>query len=298
MSRSLVLALSLTVLLALSGCCAQGLMEEPEPITPIEIATPEPATPAPDPVSPLEKILSESQMESLKGAKDDLKAASSDVQFAAVYRALKELSDDLEPTLQAEFDKKDQMDLPGGLFEDFPFFEVRYGAEGTAVIVAMTYPPLREAAGRTSAKSDDRFVDALEAMYTNAAGEGWSSIEDLNTDVSGCSPLGSGVHKGILLDADHALVESDIFDTEIQAIRDPVIKDITIGNEQFFPYCDASTSKKTLNPKIRGEINSILEECKLSDSERKQLENAMNVRFAIKVGGGGGGGVGPRGKRK
>ncbi len=104
------------------------------------------------------------------------------------------------------------------------------------------------------------------------------------------------MHKGILLYADHALLESDIFATEIQAIREPVLKDITVGNTEF-PYCNPADGKKTLNPKIRGEVNSIIEECKLSDTERKSLEEAMNSRFQINLGGGGAK-VGPRGKRK
>ena len=298
MTRTFVFVLCLSGLVAICGCCAQGLMDSPEPVTPVEITTPEPATP--EPVSALEKLLSAGQIKSLEAVKGDLGAATTDVQFAAAYRQLQALADELREPLDAEYEKTNQTDLPRDLFTDYPFFEVTYEAEGTAVVIAMAFPPLREAAARTPKKSDDRFVDLVESMYENAAATGWSNIQSRNSDYSGCSPLGHGVHKGILLYADQALMESDIFATEIQAIRDPVIKDITVGSEDAFPYCDPNTFQKTLNPKIRGELNSILEEVKLSSSERTQLENAMNTRFAIKIGGGGGGGgggPGPRGKR-
>lgn len=281
MSRVLVSLLSLSLLLALSGCCAQGLMEEPEPVTPVEISTPEPATPKPEPASPLAKLLSEAQFSSLESASTDLGAASTDAQFAAVYRRLKTLSDELEPALQTEFDKKGQTDLPGGLFDDFPFFEVQYGAEGTAVIVAMTYPPLLEAAGRTAPKTDDQFLDVVQAMFDNAAAEGWSKIEILDTDVTGCSPLGSNVHKGILVEADQALAEGDLFANEIQDIREQVLQDITVGNEKYFPYCDSTTTTKTGNPKIHTELDAILAEVDLSASERSQIETAKSERFPI-----------------
>lgn len=294
MSRALVSVLSVSFLLLLGGCCAQGLMEEPEIPTPVEISTPEPATP--EAVSALEKILSDAQMKSLKTAQDDLAAVTSDVQFATVYRSIKALGWELMEPLDAEYEKTNQTALPADLFAEFPFFEVGYEAEGTAAVVYMPFPPLREAAGRTPQKSDDRFLDLVESMYDDATAKGWSKIENRNWDLGGCSPLGNDVHKGILLYADHALLESDIFATEIQAIREPVLKDITVGNTEF-PYCNPADGKKTLNPKIRGEVNSIIEECKLSDTERKSLEEAMNSRFQINLGGGGAK-VGPRGKRK
>jgi hypothetical protein len=296
MTRTLVSVLSVSVLLLLGGCCAQGLMDEPEVPTPVEISTPEPATPAPVEVSALEKILSDDQMKSLKTAQDDLKAVTSDVQFATVYRSLVALSSELMEPLDAEYEKLNQAALPADLFAEFPFFEVGYEAEGTAAVVYMPFPPLREAAGRTPQKSDDRFLDLVESLYTDGTARGWTKIESRNWDYGGCSPLGNDVHKGILLYADHALLESDIFASEIQAIREPVIKDITTGNTEF-PYRNPADGKKTLNPKIRGEVNSILEECKLSAAERKSLEGAMNDRFQINLGGGGAK-VGPRGKRK
>jgi hypothetical protein len=300
MPRTLVTVLSVSFLLLLGGCCAQGLMDEPEPPTQVEVITAEPATPDPhEAVSELEKYLSATQMKSLKTGQDDLKAAATDVQFAAVYRSLKALSTDVGESLNVAHEKSDHTAFPSDLFAEFPFFEVGYEAEGLAAVVYLRYPPMRAAAERTPQKSDDRFLDLVESMYTDASARGWSNIEDRNSDYSGCSPLGHGVHKGILLNADHALVEGDLFAEEIEAVRAPVIKDITIGNEDFFPYCSGSPPAKTLNTKIRGEVNGILAECKLSDSERSQIEGAVNGRFQINIGGGGGGAKpGPRGKRK
>lgn len=297
MPRNLVFVLSSSVLLLLGGCCAQGLMEQPEPATPVEIAipkpiTPEPATPAS--VSALEKILSDDQMKSLKTAKDDLESVSTDVQFAKVYRSLTALASELGEPLDAEYERTNQTELPIDLFSEFPFFAVGYEAEGTAVVVYMPFLQLREAAARSPQKSDNRFVDLVESMYDDGTARGWSKIESRNWDYGGCSPLGNGVHKGILTYADQALLEGDLFAEEIQAIREPVLKDITEGNTEF-PYCDPADGKKTLNPKIQGEVNTILKECKLSDSERTSLEEALNSRFQTKLGGSK---VGKRSRRK
>lgn len=285
MPRLLAAVLLACLLLLLAGCCAQGLMETTEPQTPVEVATPAPETPTDD--SKLASLLSEEQMKSLEIAKAELEAVASAEQFAAILRKLVTMSSDIASPLDDEYHRNQMSGIPDDIFTDYPFYSVGYAPEGMAVLVDMPFPPLHEAAKRTPEAADDRFVEVLEAMYEEATAGGYSKIEVRNWDHGGCSPLGHDVHKGILLAADAALAEGDLFAVEIQAIREPVIKDIVEENAEFFPYCDPTNFEKTLVPKMRTEVNAILAEVKLSESERADIQKALDTRLKIRPGGGG-----------
>ncbi len=285
MPRPLFPLLATVLVLLLAGCCAQGLKEGAEPQVPAEVTPAEPATPAEE--SMLSKLLSDEQMKSLETAKAELAAASTAEEFAAIFDKLVAMSSDIASPLDDEYHRNEMSGIPDDIFADFPFYAVGYAPEGMAVLVDMPFPPLHEAARRTPEAADDRFVEVMEAMYEDATAGGYSKIEVRNWDHGGCSPLGHGVHKGILLAADAALAEGDRFAEEVQAIREPVIKDIVEENVEFFPYCDPKTFEKTLIPKMRGEVNAILDEVNLSDSERADVKKALDSRFQIRLGAGG-----------
>jgi len=226
-------------------------------------------------------VLGAEPMAALDRMRENLAAVGTADEFATVYRELIATSHVVREPLQAAWDEAEYeggAGLPKEMFTDHPFYAQSWGAEGTAVLVVVTYPPLRERARATPGLADDSYLDLVELMYPeDARAQGWSVLQDRNWDYGGCSPLGTGTHQRILQAADRARSSGDLFAEEIAAIRSDVLRDILQDNE-YFPYC-TGLDVPTPHDKIRAELDAILAGVELSDDERTKLQERRKARF-------------------
>ena len=231
--------------------------------------------------SELATLIGAGKMAAITAANGRLAKVSSATQFAAVYRELIALTDSVQPDLQTAYEAGNEAGLSQELFAAFPVYGLDYGAEGTAVLVTMNYPPLQARAAATPEPADEAYLTMLSKLYADACGTGWSNLEIRTWEYGGCSPLGSGLHKDILLAADTARGHGDLFVTEIEEARKFVLQDI-LEDDTEFEYCDASTGPATPTPKakLRAEVQGILDEVQLSDDERKAVEQRLRARFS------------------
>lgn len=283
-------AIAAVGMMLVTGCClgekAPSAGGAPPPPPPPPAAVPEVApaveaahAPAPE-TSKLAELVGEDLAARTRTKSQALDDAENAAEFAQAYRVLRMHTGELSLPLQTWFDASDGMNMvPGEIFAEFPVFQVGYEAEGTAVVVYLTYPPLKERAQATPEKTDDTYLAMLELLYPDANAQGWSNLEQRTWDYGGCSPLGSGLHLKILLAADAALAEGDLFAPEIAAAREAVLEDI-LEDDDLFPYCGVVEGpERTPEEKLREEVQQILDQVKLGDDERTRLEQRQRAAF-------------------
>ncbi len=296
--RRSVAAIAAVGMLLVTGCClgeeapsAGGAPPAPAPPA-VAVTQVDPAaetTPAPaQERSRLAELVGEDLAARTRTKSQALDDAENAAEFAQAYRVLRMHTGELSLPLQKWFDASDGANMvPDEVFAEVPVFQVGYEAEGTAVVVYLTYPPLQERARATPEETDDTYLAMLELLYSDANAQGWSHLEQRDWDYGGCSPLGSGLHLKILLAADAALAEGDLFAPEIAAAREVVLEDI-LEDDDLFPYCGVvEGTERTPEARLREEVQQILDQVQLSDEERTQLEQRQRTAFGAPAESGG-----------
>jgi len=227
-------------------------------------------------------MFGEDLAKSVHKATEQWSAIASADDFAEALSVCNTLSEEVEPRLQAAFSQHqanggDLLDLTE-LHPLMPGMREIYVAEGSALVVLLDVDTWRSKATSTTETIDDDYVNLMEKAYDSLRPVGWGSWQQRTWDYGGCSPLGSGLHRDLLIAGDAITTQDIHFTDEVKALRTEVLRDILEGNAEF-PYCDTSDQSPTSSDLLIVEANEILEQVALSDDEKTALSNRIRARF-------------------
>jgi hypothetical protein len=202
----------------------------------------------------------------------------------ALWERARQLTAAMGGALNSRYDY-DDMGFVGGnpepLFQErMPYVALNFYAEGTHAELELATQAWSQAASRTPETWDDAFIQLLVESYGNAEGRGWAAWQAREWDYGGCSPLGSGLHKDLLLQTD-ALAGRAVIAEPVGRIRGAVLGDIEQRRGPGeFPYCGGPNLDATPVEALQAEALQILAEVTLSDAERSMIEARVTAGFA------------------
>ncbi len=213
----------------------------------------------------------------------ELETASDAAALIALWTRAKAVTEAMAEALNSRYDG-DAMTFTGGdpepmLKARLPYAELGFYAEGTWAGLELSPEAWQAAAARTAEPWDDDFIQLLVDSYGNASGGGWGAWQVRNWDYGGCSPLGSGLHKSLLLQTD-GLAGRDQVAVPVAAVRTEVLQDIEQPNGPGeFPYCDVASGDATPVAALDAEARAILAQVQLDVDERAMIEARIAAGF-------------------
>lgn len=157
---------------------------------------------------------------------------STDKAFPLLYRSNEALKHEMNNKFATFFEMGiEDTEYPDLFWIDdpIPAMSLSLVAEGTMYQIFTNIADLHQKATQTEGKLDDEFTRILKAMYADDI-EYYYPVWFLQTwDYGGYSLLGQGKHTAILNRLERLAAKTDIFDTEIRAIKNKVVQDIIEG---------------------------------------------------------------------
>lgn len=172
--------------------------------------------------------------------------------WARTYHIALELRDTLNYKLNEKISLAEGEPIPDlfWLKDYIPGFVVQLVADGSRYFLFIDYKQWGEIAPLTMGNEDDRFteicyktypMDSVEYFYKAWFKQTWAH--------GGSSLLGRGIHKGLLDDIQTAMMQGNLFQTDLMALKRDIVNDITDTDNTYWD------SKE----KILQEIDSILD---------------------------------------
>lgn len=218
----------------------------------------------------LKKLFSPAQVTRIKNYKTSFENAKSAQDFEKVYGEAIKLKNDLYDTMNKKYEeiqRKTNTFVPKEDFEwinsFIPAMEITSVAEGTQLDLVANYNAFKTLAKKTPQKEDDLFINIMLDAY-DGYGDFYTKWFTQTWDYGGYTNLGVGKHTQVLLAIDKFLSQNTLFKKELGELRDKALKDILNENNFGEP-----------KEKVIKEINGIIKNIKLSESEKNKLKNRI-----------------------
>lgn len=181
----------------------------------------------------LEKVFGNKLVFEIEQYQKDFAAVKTDKDFVLMYRNAMKLQDKLNEKLEIKYEMYNVSDFPDLFWIDdaIPALNAELVGEGTMYSLLFNYKQLNVAATKTTSSLDDEFIKLLVAKH-KGENEYFFPVWFLQTwDYGGYSLLGEGKHVAMLNRMQRLADKTNLFDAEIQAMKNELLDDITTRNE-------------------------------------------------------------------
>jgi hypothetical protein len=212
----------------------------------------------------IKQIFSDDEINSIVSLYRTMNEVKTESDFAKFYKEVQTVKNRLDATVDAIY-QNDMNAKPktAWLYTFFPFLYLSYGPEGMSVFYIEHYPSYYSLANKTDSTADNAFISLMIESY----GEfyHWTGNWFLQTwDYGGRSLLGTGVHLSILEKSESLSRRTKNFDSELNALREQIIRDI-----EFSLAYDQPKEKAV------AELKEILSTINLTPQEKTTLETRL-----------------------
>jgi hypothetical protein len=151
-------------------------------------------------------------------------------------------------------------------------------AEGSTLLWELSAEAWAASAAKTPEPQDDAFVAVLSLAWGNLSQTGSPTWRTQTWDGGGCSDLGDGEFLAVLLETDRAMALGTTFRKPLMAVRKAALIAIT-GETQQYPFCHGDSQVARTKSELEAEVHKVLGNVKLSDAERAQLTQRLELGF-------------------